>query len=84
MSEVIMEPLTLSEAAKSPQRPLWKRAIQVEIEALRANGTFTLVTPPADAHVIGTTINFRIKRNSDAQSNDSKPGSVHKVSVRYT
>ncbi|KAF4148287.1 Reverse transcriptase (RNA-dependent DNA polymerase), partial [Phytophthora infestans] len=45
----------------------WEKAIRVEIEALGSNGTFTLVTPPTGAHVIGTTMNFRVKRHADGK-----------------
>ncbi|KAF4145511.1 Reverse transcriptase (RNA-dependent DNA polymerase) [Phytophthora infestans] len=67
MTEVIQEPLTLEEARRSPQWSKWEKAIRVEIEALRSNGTFTLVTPPAGAHVIGTTMSFKVKRHADGK-----------------
>ncbi|KAE8985413.1 hypothetical protein PR002_g22645 [Phytophthora rubi] len=67
MGDVSLEPLTLEEARRSPQWTEWKKAILAEIEALRANGTFTVVTPPAGAHVIGTTMNFRVKRHADGR-----------------
>ncbi|KAE9266532.1 hypothetical protein PR003_g32093, partial [Phytophthora rubi] len=50
LCEAINEPMTLAEARRSPLWPLWKRAIEEEIEALRANDTFDLVEPPSDAH----------------------------------
>ncbi|KAF4136870.1 Reverse transcriptase (RNA-dependent DNA polymerase), partial [Phytophthora infestans] len=67
MTEVIQEPLTLEEARRSPQWSEWEKAIRVEIEALRSNGTFTLVTPPAGAHVIVTAMNFKVKRHADGK-----------------
>lgn len=65
LGEIIEEPLTVEEAKQSAHWNLWENAIKDEIEALRANGTFTLVTPPANAHVIGSMINFRLKRHAD-------------------
>ncbi|KAE8999688.1 hypothetical protein PR002_g18388 [Phytophthora rubi] len=55
--------MTLAEARRSPLWPLWKRAIEEEIEALRANDTFDVVEPPPDAHIVGSTVKFRVKRD---------------------
>jgi hypothetical protein len=65
LCEVINEPLTLREARRSPQWSLWKQAIVEEIQALRKNDIFDVVDPPPGAHIIGSTIKFRVKRDGN-------------------
>jgi hypothetical protein len=65
LCEVINEPLTLREARRSPQWSLWKQAIVEEIQALRKNDTFDVIDPPPGAHIIGSTIKFRVKRDGN-------------------
>lgn len=65
LGEIINEPLTVTEARQSPYWPQWKVAIHEEIEALRSNGTFNSVHPPAGAHVVGSSIKFWLKRDEN-------------------
>jgi hypothetical protein len=67
LTEIIWEPLTVAEARQSPQWPAWEQAIRVELEALKANGTYLLVDPPPGAHVLGNTVQFRIKTGPDGE-----------------
>ncbi|KAE9052152.1 Retrovirus-related Pol polyprotein from transposon TNT 1-94 [Phytophthora rubi] len=67
LREVIREPLNLREAKASTEWLLWERAIREEIEALRANDTFDLVEPPIGAHIIGSTIVFRVKLGENGE-----------------
>ncbi|KAJ4753844.1 polyprotein [Rhynchospora pubera] len=56
------EPSTFSQANT---RPEWRQAMSVEIDALAANNTWTLVPPPLDQAIIGCKWVYRIKRRSD-------------------
>ena len=69
-----VDPRTLLEAQAAPDWPMWERAIAVEMENLRAHGTYELVERPPGAHVIGCTLVFHRKR--DAQ------GAVTQCKVR--
>nr|VWO99127.1 Uncharacterized protein [Ganoderma boninense] len=59
------DPLSLREAQASPDWPQWERAIEVEMENLRAHGTYDLVVKPPGAHVIGSKLVFHRKRNAE-------------------
>lgn len=61
LTEVIREPLTIAEARRSDQWPAWEQAIRTELDALKSNGTYDLVEPPPGAHILGNTIQFRVK-----------------------
>lgn len=59
-----VDPRSLREAQAAPDWPMWERAIEVEMENLRAHGTYELVERPPGAHVIGCTLVFRRKRDA--------------------
>ncbi|GMF56103.1 unnamed protein product [Phytophthora fragariaefolia] len=65
--EIIQEPVNLKAARASTEWHLWEKAIRDEIEALRANDTFDLVGPPPGAHIIGSTIVFRVKLSTHGE-----------------
>ncbi|KAJ4817812.1 hypothetical protein LUZ62_030378 [Rhynchospora pubera] len=56
------EPRTFTQANT---RHEWRQAMSVEIDALAANNTWTLVPPPSDQAIIGCKWVYRIKRRSD-------------------
>ncbi|KAE8683492.1 hypothetical protein F3Y22_tig00111207pilonHSYRG00167 [Hibiscus syriacus] len=57
-----MKPLNIHEAIKSPH---WRATFHVEIEALRRNGTWTLVKLPEERSVVGCKWLFKLKKNPD-------------------
>lgn len=57
-----VEPSSVSEALVSPH---WRQAITDEFNALQRHGTWTLVSPPSHANIIGCKWVFRIKRKHD-------------------
>nr|VWO95503.1 Uncharacterized protein [Ganoderma boninense] len=59
------DPLSLREAQAAPDWPEWERAIEVEMENLKAHGTYELVEKPTSAHVIGCKLVFHRKRNAE-------------------
>ena len=59
------DPRTLREAQAASDWPDWARAIEIEMENLRAHGTYELVEKPPGAHVIGSTLVFRRKRDAE-------------------
>ncbi|GMF37221.1 unnamed protein product [Phytophthora fragariaefolia] len=61
LHEIIQELVNLKAARASTEWQLWEKAIRDAIEALRANDTFDLVDPPPGAHIIGSTVVFRVK-----------------------
>ncbi|KAJ4776116.1 hypothetical protein LUZ62_060373 [Rhynchospora pubera] len=62
LSSIEKEPTTFN---KANHLPVWREAMQTEINALALNKTWTLVTPPTDARVIGCKWVYKIKRRSD-------------------
>ncbi|KAE8661079.1 Soluble inorganic pyrophosphatase [Hibiscus syriacus] len=57
-----MKPLNVHEAIQSPH---WKAAVLAELEALRKNGTWTLVKLPECRSVVGCKWLFKLKKNPD-------------------
>lgn len=68
------DPTSLREAQEAPDWPKWEQAIAVEMDNLRAHGTYDLVVRPEGAHVIGSRLVFHRKRDAD--------GSVKQCKVR--
>lgn len=56
------EPVHYSEARK---HAVWQQAMNDEYRALVKQGTWTLVPPPLESHVIGCQWIYKIKRHSD-------------------
>jgi len=48
------------DAMSSPERELWKVAIQEEYNSLINNNTWSLVTPPPDANIVESTLSIVI------------------------
>ncbi|GMF37740.1 unnamed protein product [Phytophthora fragariaefolia] len=67
LNEIIQEPVNLKAARASTEWHLWEKAIRDEIEALRANDISDLVDPPPGAHIIGSTIVFRVKLSAHGE-----------------
>lgn len=56
------EPRSFSEAQTDPH---WQEAMQLEIDALKKNDTWSLVPPPPNQKVIGCKWVYKIKRKAD-------------------
>ncbi|KAL5544701.1 hypothetical protein UlMin_008485 [Ulmus minor] len=70
-----VEPTSLIEALKSLS---WKNAINVELEALQANKTWSLVPYKPEMNVVGNKWVFRIKYNADGSIQRQKARLVAK------
>ena len=60
-SKLSQEPATFSEAMKGQDHRKWKVAIDEGLQALTANGTFTIVDMPPDRDLITSKWVFKIK-----------------------
>jgi len=58
----INEPSTVKDALSHPE---WHQAMQLEYDALVKAGTWTLVSPPSDAKIVGCKWVFKNKFNAD-------------------
>ena len=65
VGETIGEPHTHREAVNGPHRVQWERAMQDELDSIKANDTYTLVALPAGRQAIGCKWVFKIKRHAD-------------------
>ncbi|KAE8719380.1 hypothetical protein F3Y22_tig00109971pilonHSYRG00141 [Hibiscus syriacus] len=70
-----MEPLNVHEVVQSPH---WKAAVLAEFEALRKNGTWTLVKLPEGRSVVGYKWLFKLKKNPYGSINRYKARLVAK------
>ena len=61
----ISEPRTYNEAVCSPHRVQWERAMQDELDSIKANDTYTLVPLPPARQAIGCKWVYKIKRHAD-------------------
>jgi hypothetical protein len=59
-----LEP-TYDEAKRRSDWPQWQIAIKVELEALRAAGTWEVVERPKDTNVVDSKWVFRIKKKAN-------------------
>ncbi len=65
VGQSISEPHSYREAACSPHRVQWERAMQDELDSIKANNTYTLVPLPAGRQAIGSKWVYKIKRHAD-------------------
>jgi transposase InsO family protein len=59
------DPKSLTEALRRSDWPLWKAAMDKEIDTLERAGTWSTITRPAGKNIVGSKWVFRIKRKSD-------------------
>ena len=59
-----LEPHSLSEAKKCPDWPLWEKAIQEELAALKAAGTWEVVDAPEGVNIVGSKWVFKAKKDA--------------------
>ena len=65
MSEMeALEPSTLAAAKKSPDWPAWEKAIQEELDTLKAAGTWETVISPEGANLVGSKWVFKAKKDA--------------------
>jgi len=59
------EPLSYQEATNSPERDLWLKAMEKELETLKNNKTWTIIDLPPNIKPISTKWVYKIKKNDD-------------------
>lgn len=59
-----IEPRSLAEAKRRPDRHLWEAAIHEELAVLRDAGTWELTEAPAGANIVGSKWVFRAKKDA--------------------
>ncbi|CAL4153968.1 unnamed protein product, partial [Meganyctiphanes norvegica] len=64
-SQVIKIPKSYKEAIVSPQHHQWSKAMRTEIESLKANHTYDLVSPPPGCRPVGGKWIFSCKSDPD-------------------
>lgn len=77
----IPEPRSYEEAMKSEQADEWRKAMQLEIDALTKNGTWTLTARPEDRKTVKSKWVFKVKLNADGTLNKYK---ARLVALGYT
>ena len=61
------EPRTFADAMKCPERVLWKRAVEEEIQSLHENATWEVVPLPTDRKPVGCKWVFKRKHDSNGE-----------------
>ena len=59
-----IDPTSLADAKRRPDRADWEKAIQEELTVLKEAGTWTLVEPPPGANIVGSKWVFRVKKDA--------------------
>ena len=59
-----LEPRNLKEAMSQSDWPLWERAIEEELKALREAGTWEVVDVPKDVNIVGSKWVFKAKKEA--------------------
>lgn len=75
---VVDEPLTVTEALTGPEAEKWSEAIKVEMDSIQKNDVFDLTTLPPGRKAIGSKWVFRVKRDSEGQTERYKARLVAK------
>ena len=70
MAEADMLELAYNEVRSRSNWPKWEKAIYVELENLKANGTWEIVEQPENMNVVDSKWVFHIKK--DAEGNIAK------------
>ena len=65
VEQEVLEPLSVQEALRGPQKEQWKGAMEEELKSLLENQTWSLVEKPVGHRILGTKWIFRVKRNAD-------------------
>ena len=61
VGQLINEPRTYKEVLRSPHRVQWERAMQEELDSIKANNTYSLVPLPAGRQAIGCKFSIRVR-----------------------
>ena len=59
-----LEPRSFAEAQKRPDWPLWEKAIEEELGALKAAGTWEVVDEPEGVNIVGSKWVFKAKKDA--------------------
>jgi len=59
-----LEPRTLAKAKHCPDWPLWKKAINKELETFHQAGTWELTEAPSDTNIVGSKWVFCMKKDT--------------------
>lgn len=78
LAEIDGDPTTVKEALARPDRALWQKAMDDELQSLKENQTWTLVDLPRDKKPIQCKWVFKIKRDSDGKISKYKARLVAK------
>ena len=69
---VALDPTSVDDIDKRSDRSEWRKAMDEEMESLRKNDTWALVTLPAGRHVVSSEWVFKSKTNPDGSLNRRK------------
>jgi len=59
-----LEPQSLAEVRRCSDWPLWEKAIQEELDVLKAAGTWEIVDAPKDTNIVGSKWVFHTKKDA--------------------